>query len=232
MKFSIEKYHQSSPSIFDFLIGGDLNLIKKKMIRQEVKKGDYLFKEGNYARGIYIMLRGKIKIFQLKGDGKQSIVYIYKKGDFFGYRLLLADEPIPLSACAMENTVVNIIPGELFFDLLDSSSFFAKKLLAHLSKEFSVWINKMTIFSQYGVRERVAMSLLILARIYKKSENWPDHDVAIAINRDDFAAYVGTAKETLVRMLRQFKDDKIIITKGTKIIILKEGVLLSMVSEM
>jgi CRP-like cAMP-binding protein len=78
----------------------------------------------------------------------------------------------------------------------------------------------MTVFSQYGVKERVALSLLILSRIYGKEVD-DMKSTTIRLNRDDFAGFVGTAKETLVRMLRIFKNEKIISAKGTQIFILK-----------
>lgn len=230
MEFNIEKYHLKSSSFFEFLTKEDAVLVKSKMIRQEFLKGESLFKEKSYSKGVYVVRKGKIKIFQTNSDGKQSIVYIYKKGDYFGYRPLLAEEPHPVSATAMDAVVVSFVPKELFMSVLNRSTHLARKLLVNLSKEFSVWINKMTIFSQYGVKERVALSLLILGKIYQK-DNETRGSMKISIGRDDFAGFVGTAKETLVRMLRVFKDENIITTKGAKIIIEKHRTLLRMVTE-
>lgn len=230
MEYNIEKYHLKSTSFFDFLSPTESKLLKEKMTRLEFKKGDYLFKEKSFSKGIFIIRKGKVKIFQTNTDGKQSIVYIYKKGDYFGYRPLLAEEPHPVSAMAMDQVVVSFIPRELFNTMIIKSSNLARKLLGILSKEFSVWINKMTIFSQYSVKERVALSLLILNRVYQR-EDENIKVVKIAISRDDFAGFVGTAKETLVRMLRIFKDQNIISTKGTKITILKPRLLWEIVSE-
>jgi len=230
MEFNLEKYHLKSVSIFDFLSRDESIYINNKLIRKEYYKGETLFKEKSYSKGVYIVRKGKVKIFQTNSEGKQSIVYIYKKGDFFGYRPLLADDPNPVSASAIDNVVVAFIPKETFLAVLHKSSTLAQELLVNLSKEFSVWINKMTIFSQYGVKERVALSLLILSKVYQRTDD-KTKEVQIALNRDDFAGFVGTAKETLVRMLRVFKDQKIITTQGTKIKILKYRVLLSMVSE-
>jgi len=229
MEFNIEKYHLKSSSLFDFLNPQEAQMIRTKMIRREYEKGEYLFKENSYSKGVYLVRKGKVKIFQTNSEGKQSIVYIYKKGDYFGYRPLLADEPHPVSAVAMDNLVISFIPRDLFSNLLSKSSHLAKKLLGVLSKEFSVWINKMTIFSQYAVKERVALSLLILSKIYQRTDE-NIKTVSISINRDDFAGFVGTAKETLVRMLRTFKDQEIIVTKGTKIKILKYRTLYNIVS--
>jgi len=230
VEFNVDKYHLKSSSFFDFLNKEETLLVKSKMIRMEFLKGEYLFKEKSFSKGIYLIRKGKVKIFQTNSDGKQSIVYIYKKGDYFGYRPLLAEEPHPVSAMAMDHVVVSFIPREIFNSIIIKSSHLARKLLEVLSKEFSVWINKMTIFSQYGVKERVALSLLILNKVYQKN-NESLKLVKIAINRDDFAGFVGTAKETLVRMLRTFKDQNIITSKGTKIVIVKHKLLLDMVSE-
>jgi len=231
MESYVDKYHLKSSSLFDFLSSDQSRLVKAKLIRKEYEKGEYLFKEKSYSRGVYIVRKGKVKIFQTNSDGKQTIVYIYKKGDFFGYRPLLANEPNPVAAVAMDNVVISFIPKEVFLSVLDGSATLAKKLLISLSKEFSVWIDKMTIFSQYGVKKRVALSLLILNRVYQKNDE-DVTEVSISINRNDFAGFVGTAKETLVRMLRTFKDEKIIVTKGTKIIILKPRTLLNIVAEL
>lgn len=230
MEFNIEKYHLKSSSLFTFLSARESALVRHKMIRKEYSKGDPLFKEKSFSRGVYIIRKGKVKIFQTNSEGKQSLVYIYRKGDFFGYRPLVADEPHPVSAIAMDNVVVSFIPKDFFMSMLSRSSGLANNLLINLSKEFSVWINKMTVFSQYGVRERVALSLLILNKVYQRDESGTA-SASIAINRDDFAGFVGTAKETLVRTLRFFKDEKIIATKGTKIIILKHRALVHMVAE-
>ncbi len=230
MEFNIENYHLKSTALFDYLSVTEKNFIKNKVLRKEISKGTYLFKEKSYSKGVYVIRKGKVKIFQTNSEGKQSIVYIYKKGDYFGYRPLLANESQPVSAVAMDNVVLSFIPRETFLELLEFSGNLANKLLITLSKEFSVWINKMTVFSQYGVKERVALSLLILNEIYRTTDD-ANKKVVISISRDDFAGFVGTAKETLVRMLRFFKDEKIIVTKGTKIIIQREQQLLFMVSE-
>jgi CRP-like cAMP-binding protein len=230
MNFSIEKYHLKSSSLLDSLSNEESQLIKSNMIRKEYLKGECLFKEQTFSKGIYIIKKGKVKIFQTNNDGKEGIVYIYKKGDYFGYRPLLANEPHPVSAVAMDKVVVSFVPKEQFLDVLSTSSTLARELIANLSKEFSVWVNKMTIFSQHSVKDRVALSLLILHKVYQREDD--SKNVFIAINRDDFAGFVGTAKETLVRMLRIFKNEKIITTKGTKIVILKHRVLLNMMETM
>jgi CRP-like cAMP-binding protein len=215
---NLENYLLKSSSFSEVLNSRETNLMKEKMSRQEYKKGQLLFKEGSYSKGLYIVRKGKIKIFKSNPQGTNSIVYIYKKGEYFGYRPLLANDPHPVSAAAMDNAVVSFIPKELFISLFNQSDSLGKNIALTLSREFSVWINKMTIFTQYSVKERVALSLLILNQVYQKNN---EKRVIISINRDDFASFVGTAKESLVRNLRYFKDEKIISTQGSKIILLR-----------
>lgn len=216
--FNLENYHLKSSSFSESLNPKEAAYFKEKTVRLELKKKQVLFKEGSFSKGLYIVRKGKIKIYKSNSQGSESIVYIYKKGDYFGYRPLLAEDPNPVSAAAIDNTVVTFLPKESFLALINRSDSLAKKILINLSKEFSVWINKMTVFTQYSVKERIALSLLILNKVYQNDE---DKRAVISINRDDFASFVGTAKESLVRNLRHFKDEKIISSQGTKIIVLK-----------
>lgn len=231
MKFNIEKYHLKSVSFLDFLSQEDATLFRKHIVRKECKKGEFLFKEGSVSRGIYIIRKGKVKLFQTNGEGKQNIVYFYRKGDFFGHRPILAQEPHPGSAVAIDHVIVSFVSKDVFLKILSQSSTLAKALLTNLSREFSVWMNMTTLFANYGVKQRVALSLLILHSVYARGEGSTQKSI-ISINRDDFASYVGTAKETLVRMLRYFKDERIIASERTNIRVLKPDVLVNMVEDM
>lgn len=214
----VENYHLKSSSFFDALSTTEAMVVKSKLQRLELKKGQVLFREGSHSKGIYIVRKGKIKIYKTNAMGNESIIYIYAKGDYFGYRPLLASEPQPVSAVAMDNVVISFLPKEHFLDIFNRSDTLARRIVLTLTREFSVWINKMTVFTEYSVRERVALSLMILSRVYQKKN---EKRVTISINRDDFASFVGTAKESLVRTLRHFKDEGIIATLNTKIVVLK-----------
>lgn len=220
MAFSLAKYHFKMTSLFDDLPQEESNFLKQHAIRQEEKAGKIIYREGAYSKGVYILKRGKIKIYQTNKDGKEQIVYIYKKDEFMGYRPLLCDSPHPVSAKALEDVVILFIPKKYFLAALNQFPILPKKLLTNLSFEFSVWINKLSVFAQQQVKERVALSLLILNKKYmiEGRENMP---VTINLSREDIANFVGTTVETLVRMLRYFKDEKIITTRGRKITILK-----------
>ncbi|MCB0410605.1 MAG: Crp/Fnr family transcriptional regulator, partial [Flavobacteriales bacterium] len=172
------------------------------------------------AKGLFILRKGKVKIVKEGFINKKSIIYIQKKGDFFGYRPILSEEAHPVSAIAMENCVVDFIPRDMFLKTVQMSPEFAYELLKVQSKEFNVWSNKLLFFTQYSVKERLAITLLYLNEVYRKEAQ--EGNSIISISRDDLSSYMGIAKETLVRMLRTFKDLNIIVTKGSKISILNE----------
>jgi CRP-like cAMP-binding protein len=217
MSFSIDTYHFITGSIFEGLPHKEFRLLRDHMLRQEYKKGKLLFQEGTYSRGIYILRKGKVKIYQANKDGKEQIVYIYSKGEIMGYRPLLCDEPHPVSSCALEDIVISFIPKHIFLEVIGMSQVLSHLLLVNLSHEFAVWVNKLTVFAQQPVRARVALSLLILNEVYRKNKS----AVVIPLSREDLANYCGTSIETLVRMLRELKDEKVIESSGRKITILK-----------
>jgi CRP-like cAMP-binding protein len=136
MDLNIEKYYLKSVSLLGFLSPLERKTILGRLVRKEFNKREYIFKEGSLSRGIFIVRKGKVKIFQTDEDGKQNIVYFYSKGDFFGHRPILADEPHPVSAVAMENVVLSFIPKEAFLKILGHSEGLAKKLLTNLSANF------------------------------------------------------------------------------------------------
>src|SRR6188768_4159811 len=131
MKFSTENYYLKSSSFFEGLTPEEKLFIKNKIVRKEYKPGQLLYKEGTYSRGVFIVKKGKIKIFQTNAEGRENIVYLYRKNDYFGYRPLLGHEPHPTSAAAVDNVVVSFIPAETFLELLEKSGILAKRLLTN-----------------------------------------------------------------------------------------------------
>lgn len=220
MAFQIEKYHFKTDSILVGLPSKEFRLLKQEMQRIELKKGKIIYSEGSYSKGAYILRKGKVKIYQTNKEGKEQIAYIYRKGEIMGYRPLICNEPHPVSAAALEDCVISYIPQKYFMNALNESPVLARRLLTNLTHEFSVWVNKLTLFAQQPVRERVALSLLIINEKYKNERKQKAAPV-INLSREDIANYVGTTIETLVRILRSFKDEKIIETSGRKITLLK-----------
>lgn len=189
-----------------------------QMVVKNYKKGQNIFSEGTYPAGIYYIKKGKVKKYKTVSGGKEQIIYICNKGELLGYAPFLSDERYPDSAGTITDAQIGFISDDKLIPLLHKYDELSKMLMKNLSHEFGVMINYVTTFTRKTVRERVALSLLILNEKFNDCLN-NKNEVEIILTREDFANLVGTATETLVRILRDFKEEKLVQTQGRKIII-------------
>jgi CRP-like cAMP-binding protein len=191
-----------------------------QMIVKQFKKGQNIFTEGTYPGGIYFIVKGKVKKYKTLNGGKEQIIYICNEGELLGYATFLSEERYPDSAAALTEASIGFISKEKLIRLLDQHDELSKMLLKNLSHEFGVLVNFIATFTQKTVRERVALTLLVLEQKFNDNLN-EKGETQITLTREDFANIVGTAVETLVRLLHDFKEEKLIVTKG-RIIIIKD----------
>lgn len=225
VKRLIEKFDFKSDSVLKGLPKNDLVFLKNSMLKRKYKKGQRIFVEGAYPSGIFFLKKGKIKKYKADYDGKEHIIYIFNSGEFIGYPALLSEESYFDSAAAMEDCDVAFIPKNAFLEVLFKSPILSNSLLKNLSHEFGVMVNSVANFAHRSVRERLALNLLILKDKYRVKGN-ESKPVEINLSREDLSNLVGTAVETLVRLLHDFKDEGLIETEGRKIRILNVSRLL------
>lgn len=166
--------------------------------------------------GIYYILERKVKKIKVDNFEKEQIIYVANAGELIGYHAVLAAERYPDSASVLEECIALFIPKEDFSGVLAQSPLLSARLLKMLSHEFTVLSNSITIFAQRPVRERLAITLIVLREKFKQGvlEGQP---IIINMSREDIANMAGTTRENVVRLLREFKDDKLIGTQGRKI---------------
>lgn len=213
----ISKFIFNNQYLFEDLPLFDKETLQKVMQLKNYRKNEAIFTEGTMPNGIFFLKNGKVKKYKVDNDGREQIIYIYNAGEFFGYSAILSNDTYGDTTLAIENSVIAFISKENFLKILDQSDFFSKLLLKSLSHEFSVMANLMTVLSQRTVRERVALSLLILHRKYKS--NVAEDKTYITLSRTDLANMVGTANETLARILHDFKEDHLIVMEARKILL-------------
>ncbi len=194
-------------------------LVQKKFGKNTYKKKEVLFGEGTRPLGVYCIQSGKIKVYKIGFDGKQQIVQIARAGDILGYRALISEELYPVSAETLEETDACFIPQEQFFEYMERSNTFTKELLKQACTELGMFTEKLTHQAQMTVRERFAIVLYQLCDIYRDCKS--GGHVEINLTREDLANLVGTATETLIRLVHDFKEEGLIDSKGRKIRILK-----------
>jgi CRP-like cAMP-binding protein len=224
--FPIEKWDFKTASILTDMPANDLELLNRHKSEQQYKKGEIIFREGAYPTGIFYIKTGKVKKYKAGPGNREQIIYIADAGELIGYHAILAGERYPDSAASLENSIIAFIPKEDFIAALEQSPALGSRLLKTLSHEFAVLINNMTLFSQKSVRERLALQLVVLREKYKTGAR-PGEPVEINMSRDDLASLVGSARENVVRVLAEFKDEKLVTTKGRKIIVLDVNKLIS-----
>ncbi|GEJ43544.1 MULTISPECIES: Crp/Fnr family transcriptional regulator [unclassified Chryseobacterium] len=212
----ISKFIFNNQYLFDELPEYDKNLLTGAMKTKNYRKNEPVFTDGTKPNGVYYLNEGKIKKYKVDNDGREQIIYIYSSGEFFGYSAILSNESYGDTTSTLENSVISFISKDSFLDILSQSSVLSRLLLKSLSHEFSVMANLIAVLSHRTVRERVALSLLILHDKYK-SNDASDQDVFISLSRVDLANMVGTARETLARIINDFKQEKLIRSEGRKI---------------
>ena len=206
---SLELVERSGlPSFFKFTIDSAENVDFEE---NRYKKGEVVFKIGSLAHGLFFIKSGKVKVFKYGGDGKEQIISIAGKGRFLGYKDLLADRRYTSGARVIEDSVLIFIPKRDFLRLIKSdeaSDYFTSLLCQDLIDVE----NKMISMAHKPVRGRLAESLLSLNVTYKEN--------GIELTREELANLVGTAKETVSRLLSEFKSDRLIQIDGRSIEVL------------
>ncbi len=218
--FPMDKFQFKSDSILQGLPREELAFLESKMVDRRYKKGQRVFVEGTLPSGVHYVKKGKIKIYKADRSGAEQIFYICGKGELLGYHALLGEETYPDAAAALEDSIVAFIPKDDFLHLLAQSPLLTGKMLKNLSHEFGVLVGSIATFARRSVRERLALSLLILSEKYRDEE--APGPVEINLSREDLAGIIGSAVETLVRLLHDFKEEKLIESQGRKIRILDE----------
>ncbi len=223
--FLSENFRLKKDQIFEGLTTEQLDLLMNSGVTHSFKKGEIIFREGGIPTGIFYITAGKVKKYKATVKGGEQIFYVCSEGELLGYHALLSEEYYPDSAATIQDSQITFIPKESFLSVLRSSPALSNALLKALGHEFSLFINSITNLATKTVRERLAFNLLILEEKYKIPGR-PEAQSDIDLSRTDLANMVGTAKETLVRLLQEFKRDSLIESNGRIIrIINRKGII-------
>jgi CRP-like cAMP-binding protein len=169
------------------------------------QKKELIFQEGEHPRQLYFIAKGKVKIFKTNDDGKELTLRVMREGDFFGHIDLIKGTQYNESAAATEAAELAIIPKDDFFALLHANKDVSSKLIKMLADDVVEQEEQLLHLAYHSIRKRVAEALIMLHEKYTEGET-----ASISILRDDLASIVGTAKESVIRTLTDFKNEKLI----------------------
>ncbi|MFT3845273.1 MAG: response regulator [Lacibacter sp.] len=182
------------------------------------RKKQTVYNEGNRAARLFYIVKGKVKTFKSNDDGKELVVGLYNEGDFLGYVALLEGSSYKETAEAMEDSELAIIPKADFDELMNSNPQVAQKFIQLLAKNVAEKEEHLLGLAYNSLRKKVADALMSLQRKYKTG----DGNFSINISRENLASIAGTATESLIRTLGDFRTEKLIDIKDGNIVILNE----------
>lgn len=188
------------------------------------KRGQVIFYEGNQPQGLYCIYSGKVKIYKLGDDGKDQIVRLAKTGSIIGYRALLSGDNYYATATALEDTYLCFFPKAVYLNLLMANPDFAMNTIKMLSGNLKIAEQMITDMAQKQVRERMAGALVYLMDFFGLEED--NATINTVLTRQDIGNIAGTTTETSIRILSDFRRNKIVKLSGKKIRIQNHGELL------
>ncbi|MCM4167717.1 Crp/Fnr family transcriptional regulator [Arenibacter sp. H213] len=179
-----------------------------------LKKGETIFEEGEKLNGVYCVREGVSKLSKLSPNGKDQIVKLATKGSVLGQRSVIAEELSNLSATAINDMEVCFIPKDAIVDTLNSNPNFAVEVLRHMAHDLKEADDVIVNMSQKTVKQRVAEAF-----IYLDDNFGVDNEgfLALTLSREDIANVVGTATESAIRIISEFKKMGLIKASGKKI---------------
>lgn len=206
--------------MMDSLKGKDpLTALKEDRNINKYKKKQIIYSEGNHPGRLYYIIKGKVKTYKTNEDGKELTIGLYREGDFLGHIALLENESYKETAEAMEDTELAIIPRNDFEELLHSNKEVSMKMIRLLANNVTEREQQLLGLAYNSLRKRVADALITLMKKYRKNDESP---FSIHISREDLANIAGTATESLIRTLSDFRSEKLIDIREGNIVILNE----------
>ncbi|MEO0898336.1 MAG: response regulator [Bacteroidota bacterium] len=178
---------------------------------------DVIYQEGNFPQALLFIAKGKVKTYKTNEDAKEYITNLHKMGDFLGYHALLSETAYTESAMALEDTEVLVIPKSDFFALVYNDRDVSHRFIRLLANDLEEREAQLLHLAYDTVRKRVADALLLLQKRYQDPNQ---KEFAMPISRENLANIVGTAKESVIRVLSEFKGDGLISTNQSEIKIL------------
>ena len=184
-----------------------------------IKKGEILFSEGEHINGVFCIKDGVCKVSKMSENGRNQIISLVQKGNLIGERSLISDEVSNLKAVALNDMEICFIPKEEIIRDLEKNNAFTMSVLKDMANSLKSADNLIVDMAQKTVKQRLAETLIHLHSEFKTDSSG---NIDVQLSREDIANIIGTATESAIRLLSEFKKKKIIDFKGKDIKILDE----------
>lgn len=181
------------------------------------KKGDIVFEEGAHLKGIYCVKSGNCKLSKLSSNGKDQIVRFVNEGELLGYRSVLGEEPAGLTVTALNDMQACFISKEELFEMVKQNSGFTMSMFKSVCHDLADANTSITDMAQKSVKERLADTLLFLEDTFGTDE---EGNIEVQLSREEIGNVIGTATESAIRLLSEYKKKGLIALNGKRIQVL------------
>ena len=204
-------------SCFSILSSEDVELLDASKESTFYPKGQVIFHSGRTPTGVFCLLEGKVKMAKRGSDGKDQIVRFVLPGKLLGIRAFLSESIYTATATTLEDSWICYISKDAFIRLQAKYPSITSCMVTTLSQLLCEAEDKITSIAQKNVRERFAETLLELLSVFSYGEKAKEEFHPISLTREDLANIIGTATETVIRLISDFKEEGLIKVKGRKI---------------
>jgi CRP-like cAMP-binding protein/FixJ family two-component response regulator len=200
--------------ITELSAAGMLGLDPNNYETTEVPKKQLVYQEGRRPKYVFYLIKGKVKAYRIHEDGKEYITNIFVAGDYFGYLPLLENNPYEDTAVALEDVELAQIPKDEFLNALSRDMQIASKFIRLIARNVQEKEERLLQLAYGSLRKRTAKALIDIHNKYVANGKAAS---TLDISREDIAQYVGTATESLIRTLSDFRAEKLIDIQEGKI---------------
>ncbi len=195
--------------LFSELSNQDLRKVTSFSKIKKFQKNDFLFHQGDFYTGFFILLRGTIKVYKVSSDGKESVVHIIKPLNSFADIPLFEGTDYPVTAQCLEESLALCISKEGFLELINENPEISLRMLAGFAKRLKALVNQVEDLTSKEIPNRLAKYILKEIKI-AGTDKLPEPFVKLSVPKTTIAAYLGTITETLSRSLKKLQNEGII----------------------
>jgi CRP/FNR family transcriptional regulator, dissimilatory nitrate respiration regulator len=202
----------------------DLQRIRSIASPRHAARKSILFSEGEEAKGFYVILAGRIKLFKVSPEGKEQILHIVAAPDAFAEAALFVEGRYPAFAEALTDTHLFFFPRRQFIQLIENNPQLSINMIVSLSfflKRFASLIEELSLRE---VSSRIAKYLIDLS-VRGGKEGKSLREVDLDVSKTQLALKLGTISETLSRTLAKMRAKGIIDVQKSRIAILNRELL-------
>jgi len=203
--------------LFAGLPPADLQNIAACCAVKNLEKGDYLFHEGEPARGFYVVQRGAVNVHRVTAAGKEQVIHVFRAGDSFAEAALATATGYPADARVLEPTQVLLVQKDGILALLKRQPELALRMLSSMSSHLRVLVGQLEDLTLKDVETRLANWLV---KRCPNAQSEAPVKIELTMTKRVLAAELGTVSETFSRTLAKFRRQKLLAVKGRTVTVL------------